>query len=64
LHPVVFQHPGEATEGEGRRRLAPTGLWMSQVARNLVDGFDGVLKGKRYLILAGIRSTHGTSERP
>ncbi len=29
---------------------APTGLWMSQVARNLVDEFDGFLKGKRYLI--------------
>jgi transposase InsO family protein len=28
----------------------PTGLWMSQVARNLVDEFDGFLKGKRYLI--------------
>jgi transposase InsO family protein len=29
---------------------APTGLWMSQVARNLVDEFEGFLKGKRYLI--------------
>jgi len=29
---------------------APTGLWMSQVARNLVDEFDGFLKGKSYLI--------------
>ena len=29
---------------------APTGSWMSQVARNLVDEFDGFLKGKRYLI--------------
>jgi len=29
---------------------APTGLWMSHVAKNLVDEFDGVLKGKRYLI--------------
>ncbi len=29
---------------------APTGFWMSQVARNLVDEFDGFLKGKRYLI--------------
>jgi len=29
---------------------APTGLWMSQVARNLVDEFDGFLGGKRYLI--------------
>ena len=28
----------------------PTGLWMSQVARNLVDEFDGFLRGKRYLI--------------
>jgi putative transposase len=29
---------------------APTGSWMSQVARNLVDDVDGFLKGKRYLI--------------
>jgi len=29
---------------------APTGFWMSQVARNLVDEFDGFLKGERYLI--------------
>jgi transposase InsO family protein len=29
---------------------APHGLWMSQVARNLVDEFDGFLKGKGYLI--------------
>ena len=29
---------------------APTGLWMSQVARNLVGDFDGFLKGKRYPI--------------
>ena len=29
---------------------APTGLWMSQVARNLVDEFDGFLNEKRYLI--------------
>jgi len=29
---------------------APTGLWMSRVARNLVDEFDGFLNGKRYLI--------------
>ena len=29
---------------------APTGFWMSQVARNLVDEFDGFPKGKRYLI--------------
>jgi len=29
---------------------APSGLWTSQVARNLVDEFDGFLGGKRYLI--------------
>jgi transposase InsO family protein len=29
---------------------APHGMWMSQVARNLVDEFDGFLKGKRHLI--------------
>lgn len=29
---------------------APSGLWTSQVARNLVDEFDGFLRGKRYLI--------------
>ena len=28
----------------------PTGRWMEQVARGLVDGFGGVLAGKRYLI--------------
>jgi putative transposase len=26
------------------------GLWMNQVARNLTDAVDGMLKGKRYLI--------------
>ena len=26
------------------------GFWMSQVARNLTDELDGLLKGKRYLI--------------
>lgn len=25
-------------------------LWMSQIGRNLTDGIDGILKGKRYLI--------------
>ena len=29
----------------------PHGEWMIQVARNLVDCFDGFLKGKKYLIL-------------
>ena len=28
----------------------PTGRWAEQVARGLVDGFGGVLAGKRYLI--------------
>ena len=28
----------------------PDGLWMLQVARNLIDDFDGFLHGKRYLI--------------
>lgn len=30
--------------------IAPmaNGLWMSQVGRNLTDGVDGILKGKRY----------------
>ena len=28
----------------------PNGAWMSQVARNLTDCFDGFLVGKRYLI--------------
>jgi len=26
------------------------GLWMDQIARNLTDNVDGLLKGKRYLI--------------
>ena len=26
------------------------GLWMNQIARNLTDAEDGLLKGKRYLI--------------
>ena len=26
------------------------GLWMNQIARNLTDAVDGLLKGKRYLI--------------
>ena len=29
---------------------SPSGLWMSQVGRNLTDAVDGLLKGKRYLI--------------
>ena len=29
----------------------PNGKWMTQVARNLSDAFDGFLRGKRYLIL-------------
>jgi len=29
----------------------PDGEWMTQVARNLSDAFDGFLQGKRYLIL-------------
>ena len=28
----------------------PHGAWMKQVARNLTDGVDGFLTGKRYLI--------------
>src|SRR4051812_45727934 len=37
--------------------IAPvaTGLWMNQVARNLTDAVDGILKGKRYLITIEIR---------
>ena len=32
--------------------IAPVanGLWMNQIARNLTDAVDGVLKGKRFLI--------------
>jgi transposase InsO family protein len=29
---------------------SPSGLWMSQVGRNLTDAVDGLLKGKRYVI--------------
>src|SRR5215469_2044242 len=29
---------------------APDGLWMTQIARNLTAGDDGILHGKRYLI--------------
>ena len=29
----------------------PNEQWMTQIARNLTDGFDGFLRGKRYLIL-------------
>ena len=28
----------------------PDGLWMEQVARNLIDDFTGFLRGKRFLI--------------
>ena len=28
----------------------PNGFWMSQIGRNLTDAFDGILRGKRYLI--------------
>jgi hypothetical protein len=31
------------------------GVWMEQVARNLTDAVDGLLKGKRYLIMIAIR---------
>jgi hypothetical protein len=31
--------------------LNPEGEWMKQMARNLLDGEDGFLRGKRYLIL-------------
>lgn len=34
-------------------RAGPDGAWMAQVARNLTDGFDGFLRGHRYLILDG-----------
>ena len=32
--------------------IAPVanGLWMNQIGRNLTDGVDGILQGKRYLI--------------
>ena len=30
---------------------SPDGVWMEQVARNLLDAVDGFLAGKRYLIL-------------
>jgi putative transposase len=29
---------------------SPNGLWMNQIARNLTDAVEGLLKGKRYLI--------------
>jgi len=29
---------------------AANGLWMTQIARNLTDCFEGLLAGKRYLI--------------
>jgi putative transposase len=29
---------------------ATSGLWMSQIARNITDAADGILNGKRYLI--------------
>jgi putative transposase len=29
----------------------PSGLWMEQMARNLVDATDGFLLGKRYVLL-------------
>jgi hypothetical protein len=29
----------------------PNSSWMAQMARNLTDGVDGFLKGKRYLIV-------------
>jgi putative transposase len=30
---------------------APEGVWMEQMARNLLDAGDGFLLGKRYLII-------------
>jgi putative transposase len=27
------------------------GAWMHQIARNVTDPFDGILRGKRFLIL-------------
>ena len=31
-------------------RADPDGDWMLQIARNLIDGFDGFLTKKRFLI--------------
>ena len=31
--------------------LSPQGLWMAQIARNLLDAEDGFLLGKRHLLL-------------
>jgi hypothetical protein len=33
------------------RAVNPGGAWMEQIARNLVDGVDGFLLGKRYVLL-------------
>jgi len=31
------------------------GLWMDQIGRNLTDSMDGLLNGKRYLIMIATR---------
>jgi hypothetical protein len=41
-----------------RISAAANGLWMNQIARNLTDSVEGLLAGKRYLIMIGIRCSH------
>jgi putative transposase len=41
---------------------SPDGLWMEQIARNLLDVEDRFLLGKKYLLLDRDRSTPPTFE--
>ena len=42
---------GSRTVAIARFGRDPGGVWMEQMARNLVDADDGFLRGKRYLIM-------------
>jgi hypothetical protein len=48
-HPV-FHGVVDTQGGDRGYCVKPHGLWMNQVGRNLTDGVDGLLNGKRYLI--------------
>jgi len=45
----VLDLPTRRVQIAGMHR-SPNGTWMNQVGRNLVDGQEGFLRGKRYLI--------------
>jgi hypothetical protein len=45
-----FSPPAAGADGFPAIASVANGLWMTQMARNVTDPFDGILKDKRYLI--------------